>query len=75
MFYNLTENIADITIHLTSHFNASNFLISGQEYKSTFTALNKAINGTSIEDFLTAAENAMQTCSMILKKVDKKKDR
>lgn len=50
-------------------------LISGQEYKSTLTALNKAINGSSIEDFLTAAENAMQACSMILKKIDKKKDR
>lgn len=37
--------------------------------------MNKSILGTSIEDFLTIAENSLQVCSMILKKVDKKKDR
>lgn len=33
------------------------------------------MTGTSIEEFLLAAENALQACSMILKKIDKKKDR
>lgn len=37
--------------------------------------LNKASVGTSIEEFLIAAENALQASSMILKKIDKKKDR
>lgn len=50
-------------------------MLPGAEYKTALTALNKAVNGTSIDDFLTAAENALQACSMILKKVDKKKDR
>lgn len=47
----------------------------GQEYKPALTALNKAVAGASIDDFLTAAENALESCSMILKKIDKKKDR
>lgn len=51
------------------------YILLGQEYKSTLTALNKSLNGSSIDDFLTASENAMQSCSMILKKIDKKKDR
>ena len=46
----------------------------GQEYKATLVVLNKALPGT-IEDFFQAAENALQACSMILKKIDKKKDR
>lgn len=49
--------------------------ISGQEYKSALVALNKAIAGTSVDDFLEATENALDACGMILKKVDKKKDR
>lgn len=47
----------------------------GQEYKSALIALNKAVAAASIDDFLTAAENALESCSMILKKIDKKKDR
>lgn len=43
-------------------------------YKQTFGALNKSLNG-NIEDFLTAAENVLVPCSMIVKKVDKKKDK
>lgn len=46
-----------------------------QEYKAVLTSLNKSVNGTSVEEFLTAAENALQPCSMILKKIDKKKDK
>lgn len=38
-------------------------------------ALNKAVGGTSVEEFLEATENALEACGMILKKVDKKKDR
>lgn len=49
--------------------------ISAEEYRSVLATLAKTTSGTSIEDFLTAAENALVACSMILKKVDKKKDR
>lgn len=49
--------------------------ISGPDYKAALIALNKALSGSSIDDFLLAAENALQACSMILKKIDKKKDR
>uniref|UniRef100_A0A6B2EII5 E3 UFM1-protein ligase 1 homolog n=1 Tax=Phlebotomus kandelakii TaxID=1109342 RepID=A0A6B2EII5_9DIPT len=47
----------------------------GQEYKSALSTLNKTLSGQSIDDFLMASENALQECSMILKKIDKKKDR
>lgn len=47
-----------------------------QEYKAALLALNKATTGSaSIDDYLMAAENSLQVCSMILKKIDKKKDR
>lgn len=45
------------------------------DYKTALLALNKTLSGSSLEEFFTAAENALQSCSMILKKVDKKKDR
>lgn len=48
----------------------------GQEYKAALQALNKATaSSASIDDFLVVAENSLQACSMILKKIDKKKDR
>lgn len=47
----------------------------GQEYKAALVALNKAVVGSSIDDFLSAVETALESCSMILKKIDKKKDR
>jgi len=43
-------------------------------YKASLVALNKSLNG-SIEDFLVAAENALLPCSMIVKKIDKKRDK
>jgi len=43
-------------------------------YKQSLVTLNKSINGT-VEDFLVAAENILVPCSMILKKIDKKKDK
>lgn len=49
--------------------------ITGQEYKAPLLALNKAVGGTSVEEFLEAAGDALEACGMILKKVDKKKDR
>lgn len=47
----------------------------GQEYKSALIALNKSVGGTSVDEFLEAAENALEACGMILKKIDKKKYR
>lgn len=46
-----------------------------QEYKAALLTLNKAVAGSSVDEFFTAAENALESCSMIVKKVDKKKDR
>uniref|UniRef100_A0A0K8TMS3 E3 UFM1-protein ligase 1 homolog n=1 Tax=Tabanus bromius TaxID=304241 RepID=A0A0K8TMS3_TABBR len=45
------------------------------EYKSALIELNKSISGASVDDFLTAAENAIKDCGMIIKKIDKKKDK
>lgn len=44
------------------------------EYKTAIAELNKSLNKT-IDDFLVATEEAMKVCSMIIKKIDKKKDR
>lgn len=43
-------------------------------FKAQLIALNKSLNGT-IEDFLIASENMLVACSMIMKKIDKKKDK
>lgn len=48
---------------------------SSQEYKMVLIGLNKAVAGSSVDDFFSAAENALECCSMIVKKIDKKKDR
>lgn len=45
------------------------------EYKSVLALLNKSLTGQSVESFLQAAENCLEACSMVLKKIDKKKDR
>lgn len=42
------------------------------EYKASLTELNKSLNKSSIEEFLIASENALKSCSMIIKKIDKK---
>lgn len=46
-----------------------------KEYRLPLQTLNKTLQGSSIDEYLTAAENCLTACSMILKKVDKKKDR
>lgn len=51
------------------------FCFVGGAYKSPFMELNKSLNKTSLDEFLLAVENALKSCSMIIKKVDKKKDR
>lgn len=43
-------------------------------FKQSLTTLNKSLN-ENIEEFLNAAENMLGVCSMILKKIDKKKDK
>lgn len=43
-------------------------------FKQPLTALVKSLN-ENVEEFSIAAENMLNTCSMILKKVDKKKDK
>uniref|UniRef100_U5EZ64 E3 UFM1-protein ligase 1 homolog n=1 Tax=Corethrella appendiculata TaxID=1370023 RepID=U5EZ64_9DIPT len=45
------------------------------EYKSALQTLQKSLTSQIIDEFLTVAENSLQACSMILKKIDKKKDR
>jgi E3 UFM1-protein ligase 1 len=43
-------------------------------FKQPLVTLNKSLIG-SIEEFLVAAENILAPCSMIFKKIDKKKDK
>lgn len=45
------------------------------EYKTPLLPLVKSLSGQSIDDFMAAVEEGLTSCSMIVKKVDKKKDR
>lgn len=46
-----------------------------QEFKKVLLPLVKTLTGQSIDEFMVAVEEALGVCSMILKKIDKKKDR
>ncbi|KAF2900325.1 hypothetical protein ILUMI_05860 [Ignelater luminosus] len=45
------------------------------EYRGPLQALIKTVSGQSIDEFTGAIEEGLTVCSMILKKIDKKKDR
>ncbi|KAL1513364.1 hypothetical protein ABEB36_002783 [Hypothenemus hampei] len=45
------------------------------EYRVPLQPLVKALSGQNIDDFTSTLETAMSSCSMIVKKIDKKKDR
>ncbi|XP_071954728.1 E3 UFM1-protein ligase 1-like [Antedon mediterranea] len=46
-----------------------------EEMKVEFTKLNTSLNAKSISDFLKSLESAANVCDVLLKKVDKKKER
>lgn len=46
-----------------------------QEHRAVIQSLAKTLLGTNVDDFMAAAEESLAACSMILKKIDKKKDR
>ncbi|XP_035916184.1 E3 UFM1-protein ligase 1 homolog [Anopheles stephensi] len=49
---------------------------SGAEYRGPLQTLCKSLTTSeSVDDFLEKTEKTMQACSMMLKKIDKKKDR
>lgn len=69
---NLNSNGTTLTVEQRNKITQD----CSQEYKPTLQKLNKAITSSaSIDEFLDVAESSLQTCSMILKKIDKKKDR
>lgn len=69
---NLNSNGATLTVEQRNKIAQD----CGQEYRGALQALNKATSSSaSVDDFLVVAENSLQACSMILKKIDKKKDR
>lgn len=45
------------------------------EYKNSLLPLLKSLSSTNVEDFMSAIDGGLGCCSMILKKIDKKKDR
>ncbi|XP_023030297.2 UFM1 specific ligase 1 [Leptinotarsa decemlineata] len=45
------------------------------EYRTSLQPLVKSLTGQSIDEFMIAVESGLTSCSMILKKIDKKKDR
>lgn len=63
-----------ITVQLSAEQRHRIAVECESSYKQPLTALNKSLNG-NVEDFLIAAENILTPCSMIAKKIDKKKDK
>ncbi|CAG9768720.1 unnamed protein product [Ceutorhynchus assimilis] len=45
------------------------------EFKTPLQPLVKSLSGQSIDDFMNAVDQSLAACSMIIKKIDKKKDR
>lgn len=45
------------------------------EYKPALLSLVKSLSGESIDVFMTAVEESLTVCGMIIKKIDRKKDR
>ncbi|RZC36650.1 E3 UFM1-protein ligase 1 -like [Asbolus verrucosus] len=45
------------------------------DFKKPILPLIKTLSGQNIDDFMAAAEESLNACSMIIKKIDKKKDR
>lgn len=56
------------------YFLINGFILGGS-YKSIIMELNKSLNKTSLDEFLSTVENTLKGCSMVIKKIDKKKDR
>lgn len=45
------------------------------EFKTPLLVLLKTLSGQNVDEFMTCVEPALSACSMIIKKIDKKKDR
>lgn len=45
------------------------------EYKNSLLPLLKSLSESNIDEFMLTVEEALKSCSMIIKKIDKKKDR
>ncbi|XP_018329049.1 E3 UFM1-protein ligase 1 homolog [Agrilus planipennis] len=82
-----TEVINEVLAYVAAEHNLNMLNVSTHEqrvkfvselpsdYKSSLTNLLKTVTGQSVEDFLNNLDEVLGSCSMILKKVDKKKDR
>ena len=59
------------------HFKARQKLINElpQNVRPSLLALNKTVQGASVDEFLTQADAALAACDIVLRKVDKKKDK
>uniref|UniRef100_A0A3B4AFX4 E3 UFM1-protein ligase 1 n=1 Tax=Periophthalmus magnuspinnatus TaxID=409849 RepID=A0A3B4AFX4_9GOBI len=67
----------DVTNILVNFLAAVRLKIIGKlpdETKGTLMKLHNALNGKSIEDFLTNIESSAEVCGFMLKKADKKKE-
>ncbi|CAH1114383.1 unnamed protein product [Psylliodes chrysocephalus] len=69
------QNLAPPTENLSNEQRLKFVNDLPSEYKHTILPVVKSLTGQSIEDFLMTVETALSACSMILKKIDKKKDR
>ncbi|KAI4458328.1 e3 ufm1-protein ligase 1 [Holotrichia oblita] len=69
------ENMNTVTDNFTNEQRLKFANDLSQTYKNAFSVLVKTLSGQTVEEFLNSIDDALATCSMILKKIDKKKDR
>lgn len=62
---------------LNSVLQARQKLINGlpQNLRTPLQSLHKALQGATVEEFLNEAETALSACDIVLRKVDKKKEK
>lgn len=62
---------------MNSVLQARQKLINGlpQNLRTPLQGLHKALQGSNVEEFLNEAESALSACDVVLRKVDKKKEK
>lgn len=69
------ENINSVTDNFTNEQRLKFVNDLPSTYKNSFLTLVRTLSGQNVEEFFNSIDEALSSCSMILKKIDKKKDR
>ncbi|XP_076648226.1 UFM1 specific ligase 1 [Halictus rubicundus] len=69
------QNMLQIPNNVTTEARQKILLDLPHDVKEPLSNIHKSVTGTSIDDFFNAADAAMASCCLVLKKYDKKKER